>query len=85
MVVVADLSLMSRAEVERIWLPFVPWLLVGCALLPDRWRRWGLGSRRWPRCCCSTSSARSGDAPVPLRSRSGSVAKREPVREGPAR
>ena len=43
MVVVADLSQMSRAEVERIWLPFVPWLLIGCALLPERWRRWGLG------------------------------------------
>jgi hypothetical protein len=43
MVVVADVSQMSRAEVERIWLPFVPWLLVGCALLPERWRRWGLG------------------------------------------
>jgi hypothetical protein len=25
-VVVADLSQMSRGEVERIWLPFVPWL-----------------------------------------------------------
>jgi hypothetical protein len=34
---------MSRAEVERIWLPFVPWLLVGCALLPEPWRRRGLG------------------------------------------
>ena len=43
MVVAADLSQMSRAEVERIWLPFVPWLLVGCALLPGRWRRRGLG------------------------------------------
>jgi hypothetical protein len=42
MVVAADLSQMSRAEVERIWLPFVPWLLVGCALLPERWRRPGL-------------------------------------------
>jgi hypothetical protein len=42
MVVAADLSQMSRAEVERIWLPFVPWLLVGCALLPDGWRRPGL-------------------------------------------
>jgi hypothetical protein len=42
MVVVADCSQMSRAEVERIWLPFVPWLLVGCAVLPDRWRRPGL-------------------------------------------
>jgi methylthioxylose transferase len=38
-VVVADLSLMSKAEVERIWLPFVPWLLLSAALLPDRWRR----------------------------------------------
>ena len=42
MVAAADLSQMSRAEVERIWLPFVPWLLVSCALLPDRWRRPGL-------------------------------------------
>jgi hypothetical protein len=25
-VVAADLSQMSRGEVERIWLPFVPWL-----------------------------------------------------------
>ncbi len=39
MVVVADASQMSKAEVERIWLPFVPWLLVACALLPERWRR----------------------------------------------
>lgn len=36
---VADLSLMSKAEVERIWLPFVPWLLVATVLLPDHWRR----------------------------------------------
>jgi methylthioxylose transferase len=42
MILAADLSQMSRAEVERIWLPFVPWLLVSCALLPERWRRWGL-------------------------------------------
>lgn len=41
-VAVADLSQMSRAEVERIWLPFVPWLLVSCALLPATWRRRGL-------------------------------------------
>lgn len=38
----ADASGMSKAEVERIWLPFMPWLLVSCALLPDRWRRPGL-------------------------------------------
>jgi hypothetical protein len=41
-VVLADLSLMSKAEVERIWLPFVPWLLVSVAMLPERWRRVGL-------------------------------------------
>ncbi len=41
-VVLADVSQMSKAEVERIWLPFVPWLLVGTALLPERWRRPGL-------------------------------------------
>lgn len=39
----ADLSRMSKAEVERIWVPFVPWLLLSTALLPERWRRWGLG------------------------------------------
>jgi len=42
MVLLADLSQMSRAEVERIWLPFVPWLLLSCALLPEPWRRRGL-------------------------------------------
>jgi hypothetical protein len=41
-VLAADASQMSRAEVERIWLPFVPWLLLGCALLPESWRRRGL-------------------------------------------
>ena len=39
---IADLSRMSKGEVERIWLPFVPWLLITTALLPERWRRWGL-------------------------------------------
>jgi hypothetical protein len=38
-IAVADLSLMSKAEVERIWLPFVPWLLLSTAALPPRWRR----------------------------------------------
>ena len=41
-VVAADVSLMSKAEVERIWLPFVPWLLLSTAFLPERWRRLGL-------------------------------------------
>ncbi len=38
-IALVDLSGMSRGEVERIWLPFVPWLLVGTALLSERWRR----------------------------------------------
>lgn len=45
MVVLADLSQMSRAEVERIWLPFVPWLLLGTALLSERWRRIGFAGQ----------------------------------------
>ncbi|WP_122817861.1 hypothetical protein [Nocardioides pantholopis] len=39
----ADLSRMSKAETERIWLLFVPWLTVSLGLLPPAWRRWGLG------------------------------------------
>ncbi|MFK0173507.1 hypothetical protein ACIQU5_32470 [Streptomyces sp. NPDC090306] len=35
----ADLSGMSKAETERIWLPFVAWLTPACALLP-RPRLW---------------------------------------------
>jgi hypothetical protein len=42
-VALADLSQMSKSEVERIWLPFVPWLTLSLALLPSRWRRAGLG------------------------------------------
>jgi hypothetical protein len=39
--VVADLSLLSKAEVERIWLPWVPWALVATATLPvARHRAW---------------------------------------------
>ncbi len=37
--VVADVSRMSKGEVERIWLPFVPWLLLATACLPPRWHR----------------------------------------------
>ncbi len=44
-VLVADLSQMSRAEVERIWLPFVPWLMLGTALLGARWRRFGFAGQ----------------------------------------
>lgn len=36
---IADLSGMSKAETERIWLPFALWLLPACALLP-RPRAW---------------------------------------------
>jgi len=40
-VLVADLSGLSKGEVERIWLPFVPWLLVATAALPpSRARAW---------------------------------------------
>ncbi len=36
----ADLSMLSKAETERIWLPFEVWLTAAGALLP-------VGSRRW--------------------------------------
>ena len=39
-VVVADLTGLSKAEVERIWLPFAVWLVVPCALLLPRPRLW---------------------------------------------
>ncbi|WP_304455514.1 hypothetical protein [Nocardiopsis sp. YSL2] len=35
-IAVADLSGMSKAETERIWLPFVLWLVPAAALLPHR-------------------------------------------------
>jgi hypothetical protein len=40
--VCADLSMLSKAEVERIWLPFTVWLTAAGALLPPRSQRWGL-------------------------------------------
>jgi hypothetical protein len=36
-ILVADVSGLSKAEVERIWLPFTVWLVV---LVPDRRRTW---------------------------------------------
>lgn len=36
---VADLSGMSKAETERIWQPFMVWLLPATALLPSGGRR----------------------------------------------
>jgi methylthioxylose transferase len=44
-VAAADLSGMSKAEVERIWLPFVVWLLVATAHLPSASRRWWLAGQ----------------------------------------
>ena len=35
-IVAADLSGLSKAETERIWLPFDMWVLAGTALLPQR-------------------------------------------------
>ena len=39
-VVIADLTGLSKAETERIWLPFAVWLVAGTGLLPARSRRW---------------------------------------------
>lgn len=44
-VLAADLSGMSKAETERIWLPFLTWLLPAAALLPRRAVRWGLAGQ----------------------------------------
>jgi methylthioxylose transferase len=40
--VCADLSMLSKAETERIWLPFTVWLTAAAALLPPRSHRWWL-------------------------------------------
>ena len=34
-IAVADISGMSKAEVERIWLPFLPWILLAAVALPS--------------------------------------------------
>jgi methylthioxylose transferase len=41
-IVAADLSQLSKAETERIWLPFTMWLTAAPALLPVRSQRWWL-------------------------------------------
>ncbi|SBT52847.1 hypothetical protein [Micromonospora auratinigra] len=41
----ADLSGLSKAEVERIWLPFAVWLPVAAARLPAADRRWWLAGQ----------------------------------------
>ncbi|MFJ2436052.1 hypothetical protein ACIOWM_22840 [Streptomyces anulatus] len=44
----ADLSGMSKAETERIWQPFLLWLLPATALLPRRGVRWWLAASAIP-------------------------------------
>lgn len=44
-VLTADLSGMSKAETERIWLPFSLWLLPAAALLPTHHHRWWLAAQ----------------------------------------
>lgn len=39
-VVLADLSGLSKGEVERIWLPFLPWVTAAAASLTTRTRWW---------------------------------------------
>lgn len=41
-IVCADLSMLSKAETERIWLPFTIWLTAAPALLPPQTHRWWL-------------------------------------------
>ena len=41
-IVCADLSMLSKAETERIWLPFTIWLTAAAALLPPQSHRWWL-------------------------------------------
>jgi hypothetical protein len=44
-IVAADLSGLSKAEVERIWLPYAVWVLVATAWLPARQHRWWLAGQ----------------------------------------
>ncbi|WP_406638738.1 hypothetical protein [Amycolatopsis sp. WGS_07] len=44
-IVFADSSGLSKAEVERIWLPFGAWLIPATALLPAGHRRWWLAGQ----------------------------------------
>jgi methylthioxylose transferase len=40
----ADLSMLSKAETERIWLPFMVWMTAAPALLPQSSQRWWLAA-----------------------------------------
>lgn len=42
-IICADLSMLSKAETERIWLPFTMWLTAAPALLPPQSHRFWLG------------------------------------------
>ncbi|WP_410618541.1 hypothetical protein [Amycolatopsis sp. cmx-8-4] len=44
-IIFADVSGLSKAETERIWLPFGAWLLPMTALLPRPGRRWWLAAQ----------------------------------------
>jgi methylthioxylose transferase len=44
-VAIADLSGLSKAETERIWLPFAVWLLAAAWTLPATSRRWWLAAQ----------------------------------------
>ena len=44
-VVTATLSGLSKAEVERIWLPFAVWLVLAAVSLPPASRRWWLAAQ----------------------------------------
>jgi methylthioxylose transferase len=41
-IVIADVSMLSKAETERIWLPLTVWLTAAGGLLPPRSLRWWL-------------------------------------------
>ena len=56
-IVFADLSMLSKAETERIWLPFTMWLTAAAALLPPRSHRWWLALNVARRPRCSTISS----------------------------
>ncbi|QLL05779.1 hypothetical protein [Mycobacterium vicinigordonae] len=43
-IICADLSMLSKAETERIWLPFTVWLTAAGALLPGQSQRWWLAA-----------------------------------------
>jgi hypothetical protein len=38
---------LSKGEVERIWLPFVPWLLVAAGTRDEQWMGWCCAQAGW--------------------------------------